>query len=89
MTHMVILEMHPLDEITERVVNAIMQVIELCYQQGVTTTWRDIYLFLRFPEEAWQDEEDLDERIIIMSQNDLDTMKAMIKTKFLFRRHDL
>ena len=81
--------MTPLDRMTERVVNAIMQVIELCYQQGVTTTWRDIYLFLRFPPEAWEDEEDLDERIIIMSQDDLDKMKAMLKTKFLFRRHDL
>jgi hypothetical protein len=81
--------MTPLDRMTEQVVAAIMQVIELCYQQGVTTTWRNIYLFLRFPQEAWQDEEDLDERIVIMSDEDLTTMKAMLKTKFLLKRSGL
>jgi len=77
------------DILTEKIVNAIMQVIELCYQQGVTTTWRDIFLFLRFPQEAWKDQEDLDERIIIMSEEDLYQMKAMLKTRFLLEKHGL
>ena len=40
---------------------SIFRVIELCFDQGVTTTWRDIYLFLRFPKHFWEDDEDLDD----------------------------
>lgn len=64
------------------VVDGIMRVIELCYEQGVTTTWRDIFLFLRFPKEAWQDDPDLDERIVINSESDLVIMRAMISSWF-------
>lgn len=81
--------MTPLDRMTEQVINSIMSVIELCYSQGVTTTWRDIFTFLRFPEESWANENDLDEKIIITSDEDLVMMKAMLKSKFLLKRHNL
>jgi len=64
------------------VVDGIMRVIELCYQQGVTTTWRDIFLFLRFPEESWGDDTDLDEPIVINKESDLVIMRAMISSFF-------
>jgi hypothetical protein len=64
------------------VVDGILRVIELCYQQGVTTTWRDIFLFLRFPEAAWQDMPDLDEPIVINQESDLVIMRAMISSWF-------
>jgi hypothetical protein len=64
------------------VVDGILQVIELCYQQGVTTTWRDIFLFLRFPPAAYEDMPDLDERIVINSESDLVIMRAMISSWF-------
>ena len=64
------------------VVDGILRVIELCYQQGVTTTWRDIFLFLRFPEAAWQDMPDIDEPIVINQESDLVIMRAMISSWF-------
>jgi len=64
------------------VVDGILRVIELCYQQGVTTTWRDIFLFLRFPEAAWGDMPDLDEPIVINQESDLVIMRAMISSWF-------
>jgi hypothetical protein len=64
------------------IVDGIMRVIELCYEQNVTTTWRDIFLFLRFPEESWRDDPDLDERIVINSESDLVIMRAMISSWF-------
>lgn len=66
----------------KEVVDGIMRVIELCYQQGVTTTWRDIFLFLRFPETAWQDMPDIDEPIVINQESDLVIMRAMISSWF-------
>jgi hypothetical protein len=56
--------------------------LELCYEQGVTTTWRDIFTFLRFPVEAWKDDIDLDEKIIVNSESDLVIMKAMITSRY-------
>jgi len=70
------------DQIALIVGNSILQVLELCYEQGVTTTWRDIYLFLRFPEETWKDDIDLDEKIIISSREQLDMMKDVFQSKF-------
>lgn len=64
------------------VVDGILRVIELCYQQGVTTTWRDIFLFLRFPEAAWGDMPDIDEPIVINQESDLVIMRAMISSWF-------
>ena len=64
------------------VVEGIMRVIELCYEQNVTTTWRDIFLFLRFTEAAWEDMTDLDESIVINQESDLVIMRAMISSWF-------
>lgn len=60
----------------------IFRVIELCYSQRVTTTWRNIYLFLRIPEKVWNDETDLDERIIINSDEELEMIRQLLITKF-------
>ena len=64
------------------VVEGIMRVIELCYEQGVTTTWRDIFLFLRFPKAAWGEMPDIDEPIVINQESDLVIMRAMISSWF-------
>ena len=74
--------MNQLEKKHKEVVDAILKVIELCYQQGVTTTWRDIFLFLRFPEAAWQDMPDVDEPIVINQESDLVIMRAMISSWF-------
>jgi hypothetical protein len=74
--------MSNLNEKHKIVSDSIFKVIELCYQQGVTTTWRNIFLFLRFPEAAWQDDPDLDEPIIIETESDLVIMRAMISSFF-------
>lgn len=60
----------------------VFQVIELCYQQGVTTTWRDIYEFLRVPETVYLDEEDLDEPIIIRNDYELEQMRLVLESRF-------
>lgn len=74
--------MNQFEETHKQIVDAILKVIELCYQQGVTTTWRDIFLFLRFPETAWVDMPDLDEPIVINQESDLVIMRAMISSWF-------
>jgi hypothetical protein len=74
--------MTPLDAKTQQVVDAIVKVLELCHQQNTTTTWRDIFLFLRFPPAAWHDMPDLDEPIIVRHDGDLMIMKAMISSYF-------
>jgi hypothetical protein len=60
----------------------IFRVIELCYSQGVTTTWRDIYLFLRLPKNIWEGDTDLDEKIIVSSDQELEMIKALLLSKF-------
>jgi len=60
----------------------IFRVIELCYQQGVTTTWKDIYVFLRIPESIWEDDQDLDEKIVVNSDLELDMVKNLLLAKF-------
>lgn len=70
------------NHISEFVSDAMMQVIELCYQQKVTTTWKDIYLFLRIPQYIWEDEEDLDEKIIIQSDEELKLMRELLSSRF-------
>lgn len=62
--------------------DAILKVIEACYQQGVTTTWKDIYLFLRIPQHIWEDETDLDEKIIVESDKDLELTRALLQSHF-------
>lgn len=61
---------------------AIFQVIELCYQQGVTTTWQDIYKFLRIPHHYWENDPDLEEKIIISSDQELAMVKDLILSRF-------
>lgn len=66
----------------QAVCEAIYRVLELCFHQGVTTTWRDIFLFLRLPEKAWGTDTDLDEPIVIETESDLVLMKAMLSSYF-------
>lgn len=68
--------------IAEYVSDAIFNVIELCYQQGVTTTWKDIYMFLRIPQYIWEDEDDLDEKIVIQNQEELNLMRELLSSRF-------
>jgi hypothetical protein len=70
------------NHVSEFVSDAIMQVIELCYQQDVTTTWKDIYLFLRIPQYIWEDEDDLDEKIIIQNDEELKLMRELLSSRF-------
>ena len=70
------------DQITLMIADSIIRVLELCFQQNVTTTWRDIFLFLRFPPETWKDDMDLDEKIYINTEEDLDLMRTMIMARF-------
>jgi hypothetical protein len=74
--------MTPLDFKTQQVANAIMSVIELAHSQGRTITWRTVFEFLQIPNIAWQNDHDLDEKIIIESESDLVIMRAMISSMF-------
>ena len=60
----------------------IFRVIELCYSQGVTTTWRDIYLFLRLPKNIWEGDSDLDEKIIVSSDQELEMIRDLLLANF-------
>ena len=60
----------------------IFRVIELCYSQNVTTTWRDIYQFLRLPKNIWEGDIDLDEKIVISSQEELEMIRDLLLSKF-------
>ncbi len=60
----------------------IFRVIELCYSQGVTTTWRDIYLFLRLPQNIWEGDSDLDEKIIVSSDQELEMIRDLLLANF-------
>jgi len=60
----------------------IFRVIELCYSQGVTTTWRDIYLFLRLPKKIWEGDTDLDEKIIVSSDEELEMIRDLLMANF-------
>lgn len=69
-------------ELIETISWNIFRVIELCYSQGVTTTWKDIYLFLRIPADIWQDDLDLDEKISIKDEEELEMFREMLTAKF-------
>lgn len=69
-------------ELIETISWNIFRVIELCYSQGVTTTWKDIYLFLRIPAGIWQDDLDLDEKISIKDEEELEMFREMLTAKF-------
>jgi hypothetical protein len=74
--------MNPLDFKTQQITNAIIEVLELAYNQGRTITWRTIFELLQLPDIAWKDQNDLDEKIIIESESDLVIIKAMISSNF-------
>lgn len=69
-------------ELHKEVCLQIFRVIELCYSQGVTTTWKDIYLFLRLPKHIWEDDTDLDEKIIISDDEELEMIKSLLLANF-------
>jgi hypothetical protein len=50
--------------------------------QNRKITWRTIFTFSDYPE-AWEDDEDIDERILIESESDLVLLKAMVSSKFV------
>ena len=70
-----------IDELSQQYSWAIFRVIELCYTQNVTTTWRDIFLFLRIPSSIWYNDPDLDEKIIIESDEELEMMRTLLQSK--------
>lgn len=70
------------DQLHQVISYNIFRVIELCYSQGVTTTWKDIYLFLRIPSHIWSMEQDLDEKIIINSEDELEMMRELLISRF-------
>lgn len=61
---------------------AINQVLALCYQQGVTTTLRDVFQLLRTPEEFWQHEWGLDDPISITTDAELLAQRDIIMSRF-------
>jgi len=61
---------------------AISQVLSLCYQQGVTTSLRDIFLLLRTPEEFWINEWGLDDPITITNDAELLRERDVIMSRF-------
>ncbi|NDG31750.1 hypothetical protein EB118_16980 [bacterium] len=71
-----------LNTLHKEICMAIFTVIEICYHQGNTTTWRDIFLFLRLPENIWADDSDLDEKIIITSDEELEIVRDLLLSKF-------
>lgn len=74
-----------IDHLHKEVCLQIFRVIELCYSQRVTTTWKDIYLFLRLPKHIWEDDTDLDEKIIINSDEELEMIKNLLLSHFSTR----
>ena len=69
-------------ELHKEICLQIFRVIELCYSQGVTTSWKDIYLFLRIPNSIWEDDTDLDEKIQISSDEELEMIRNLLLAKF-------
>jgi hypothetical protein len=74
--------MTPLDAKTQQIVNSIMSVLELAYGQGRLVTWRTIFIFLNFPPEAWENDDDLDDPIEVVSESDLAIMRASLSSHF-------
>lgn len=77
--------MTPLDFKTQQIVNSIVDVIELAYTQGRTVTFRTIFTFLNFPKEAWENDDDIDEPIVVTCESDLVLVRAMISSMFALR----
>jgi hypothetical protein len=73
--------MSKFNQIAEMYSWAIFRVIELCYSQNVTTTWRDIYIFLRIPPLLWNDDSDLDEKIYVQNDEELEMFRSLLQSK--------
>jgi len=71
-----------LDFKTQQIVNSIMGVLGLAYSQGRTVTWRTIFIFLNFPPEAWENDDDIDVPIEVTSESDLVIMRASLSSHF-------
>jgi hypothetical protein len=74
--------MTPLDFKTQQIVDSIMSVIELAYNQGRLVTWRTIFVFLNFPPAAWENDDDLDNPIEVTCESDLVIMRASLSSHF-------
>jgi hypothetical protein len=74
--------MTPLDAKTQKIVDSIMSIIELAYGQGRLVTWRTIFIFLNFPPAAWENDDDLDDPIEVVSESDLAIMRASLSSHF-------
>jgi len=61
---------------------AINQVLALCYQQGVTTSLRDVFQLLRTPEEFYINEWGLDDPIKITNDAELLRERDIIMSRF-------
>lgn len=61
---------------------AINQILALCYQQGVTTTLRDVFQLLRTPEEFYANEWGLDDPICITTDAELLAQRDIIMSRF-------
>lgn len=74
--------MTPLDFKTQQIVDSIMSVIELAYNQGRLVTWRTIFVFLNFPPASWENDDDLDNPIEVTCESDLVIMRASLSSHF-------
>jgi hypothetical protein len=74
--------MTPLDFKTQQIVDSIMSVLELAYNQGRLVTWRTIFVFLDFPPESWENDDDLDDPIEVTCESDLVIMRASLSSHF-------
>jgi hypothetical protein len=79
--------MDELEKKTLQVAHAIIQVIELAYEQRQTITWRTVFEFLKYPPEYYEDDPEIDDAIQITSDADLAILKAMITSKFAFKNN--
>lgn len=66
---------------------AISQVLALCYEQGVTTTLRDVFKLLRTPEQFYIHEWGLDDPITIHTDQELLAARDTIMARFGQARH--
>ena len=66
---------------------AINRVLSLVYDQGATTTLRDVFQLLRMPENYWIDEWGLDDPIILKNDEELRIKHGEMLARFGGPRH--
>ena len=66
---------------------AINRVLSLVYDQGATTTLRDVFQLLRMPENYWIDEWGLDDPIILKNDEELRIKHDEMLARFGEPRH--